>query len=155
MVLLHFYLIISGFAFYITKQSAIYCWTRALLQPQTGKSPPEHWHPWGDPLGNVKPKTAEGAQFAKYATFCEHSTRQGSLRKTLNRFLKEGWKKILNEFWRLRSQGGRGPSWIPRAPSRCLSENARSSGGSSQNEPSWSSTTPHHWGWRHWSLQQW
>lgn len=76
---------ISGFAaFRMAKQSTTgpgLCFTRKLE-----KAPPEPWHSWADPLGNLKPKPIEGAQFAKYASLYEHSTRQVSLRKTLNRF---------------------------------------------------------------------
>ena len=117
---------------------------QGFVAPATGKSHPGHWHTWGDPLGNVKANAAEGAQFAKYTTLREHSTRHVSLRKTSNRF-KGRMEEILNGFWRLGSQGGRVPSWIPRALSRCLWGNAHSSGGSLQNEPSWSSTMLHHW----------
>lgn len=125
-----------------------------FASPATGKSHPGHPHTWGYPLGNVNAKPAEGVQFAKYTSLYEHSARHVHLRRHQTD-LKEGWKNILNGFWKLVSQEGRAPSWIPQALSRCLSENEHSSGGSLRNEPSWSSTMLRHWDWRHWSSQQW
>lgn len=46
----------------------------------------------------MKANAAEGAQFAKYTTVCEHSTRHVSLRKTSNRFkgrMEEDTQQIL------------------------------------------------------------
>lgn len=54
--------------------------------------------PGGTFQGNVKFNATEGAQFAKYITLCEHSTRQVSLRKTSNRFkgrMEEDTQRIL------------------------------------------------------------
>lgn len=97
----------SGFAaFYVSKQSTAgsgLCFTSGWEKPSRALI-----HLGGPSRGTWSSMQLKELQFAKYITLCEHSTRQVSLQKDI-RHLKEGWKKILNGFWRLGSRGGERP----------------------------------------------